>query len=154
MITYTISPGPGAYYTVYSVDTPTGGTEIYEHYIPDTETGPYEPNVALNNYHEDLIMLQIIRNSYVRPIPRRVWNLTPAKSITIRPEMRIKQPVSRAGYRRGNRVWRNIKNMNFVSQLAASNWQKKNLSNVVQFINAFTQPVNFTDGLKIMGIKS
>jgi hypothetical protein len=66
-----------------------------------TDTGLYEVCIA-DNYWED-IMLQMIRDSYVRPIPKPTWKLTPARSITVRPEIRIKQPVARAGYRRGNR---------------------------------------------------
>ena len=52
---------------------------------------PDEPDVILKNKGPELE-------------PKPTWKLPPAKSITIRPEMRIKQPVSRAGYRRGNRV--------------------------------------------------
>ena len=67
-----------------------------------TDTGLYEVCIA-DNYYED-IMLQMIRDLYIRPIPPIEWKLTPARSITVRPEMRIKQPISRAGYRRGNRL--------------------------------------------------
>ena len=83
----------------------SSGFEAAEWADPDpwsTDTGLYEVCIA-DNYWED-IMLRMIRDSYVRPIPKKVWKLTPAKSIKIRPEMRIKQPISRAGYRRGNRV--------------------------------------------------
>ena len=88
--------------TCYAVDSDsglTGPTGTWPEYDP-TSIGyweyteppiPVEPDVILKNKGPELE-------------PKPTWKLTPVKSITVRPELRIKQPVARAGYRRGQRV--------------------------------------------------
>ena len=86
-----------------------------------TTYNPYEPRYANQDTYSTDVYIQwtdseywkipsydepdvILKNKGPELEPKPTWKTTPAKSITIRPEMRIKQPVARAGYRRGNRV--------------------------------------------------
>ena len=86
-------------------DSDPGSTGTYTSYYSETETWPYEAYTAADDYdsRREEFLLQLMKNSYVRPIPKIEWKLTPVRSTTIRPEMRIKQPVSRTGFKRGNR---------------------------------------------------
>ena len=97
-----------------NADQDSGSTGTWPGYDPyyasGTATGPYEPDYISFNYCrfiESPITYEpdiILKNKGPEVEPKPTWKLTPVKSITVRPELRIKQPVARAGYRRGKRV--------------------------------------------------
>ena len=92
-----------------STATGTSGTWAEYYGTSDTGTGGSQDNFCIGYYDSPKIYAFIKKPNNYPAIP---WEIKPTKNITTKTAHRIKQPVSRSGFYRGQR--RNICNVHAI----------------------------------------